>query len=326
PKTKLTANGAAVSGPTAANAVIGVYSTTSRQTTRVLQTGGKPSTGSGDFIQVSRLGSPLVNEVVVPTGAKDLFNNSKPADDAQFLAKVTTPEFPMLLNKLYNIQVPPTPRDDLVAIFLTGIPGATQPPTSTLKPSEQLRLNMGVPPSAQPNSLGVLGGDMAGFPNGRRLADDIVDASIKVMAGAAYPLFHPDFKPDPLAAQLGDGVDTNDVPFRNVFPYVGLAQCNTVCGEGGTGARNAGYAGMAAPSQPTAVPPQPPVAPPPVVQPPVVQPPAAPPPAPVGMPRTGLVQSENYGLVLGLVFMIIGLALAGGYAARRKSTVEVSDR
>ncbi len=307
PITKLTANAAKVNAPTDANAVIGVWSTTSRQTTRVLQTGGKAPTGSGDFVQISRLGMPLVNEVVVPTGAKDLFNNSKPADDAQFLAKVTNPEFPTLLNKLYNIQVPPTPRDDLVAIFLTGIKGATMPPN--VKPSEQLRLNMGVPPSAQPNSLGVLGGDMAGFPNGRRLADDIVDASIKVMAGAAYPLFHPDFKPDPLAAQLGDGVDANDVPFRNAFPYVALAQCNTVCGEGGTGARNAGYAAMLAPSQP------------PVVQPPVAAP---------GMPKTGLLQIDHlgdiYGLMLGLVAIVGGLILTGGYAVRRKSTVDASDR
>src|SRR5207248_4353942 len=117
------------------------------------------------------------------------------------------------LKPISNTQVPPAPRDDLVAVFLTGIPAATEPPTSTLKPSEELRLNMGVAPSANPNSLGVVGGDLAGFPDGRRLADDVTDIELKAVAGAAYPLFHPDFKPDPLAAQLADGLDATDVPF-----------------------------------------------------------------------------------------------------------------
>jgi hypothetical protein len=298
PMTRLTANGAKPAAPTDANAIIGVWSTTSRQTSRVLRAGQAPQ-DSGDWVQVSRLGQPLVNEVVVPMGAKDLFNSSKPADDAQFLGGVTDPELPKLLNKLYNIQVPPTPRDDLVAIFLTGIKGATMPPN--VKPSEELRLNMGVPPTANPNNLGVIGGDLAGFPNGRRLADDVFDISLKAMAGAAYPLFHPDFKADPLAAQLGDGVDANDVPFRTRFPYVALPHEGTV--NYPFSATTGGGATAGPPSQ------QPPVA-------------GAP-----GMPRTGATDSGHladiYVMLLALVAAAGGLILAGGWAVRRRAAGQV---
>ncbi|HEX8599648.1 MAG TPA: DUF4331 domain-containing protein [Chloroflexia bacterium] len=310
PMKNLTGNQQTVSGPTASNAVIGVWSTSLRQTTRVLGQNGT-MTSSGDWVQVSRLGAPLVNEVVVPLAAKDLWNSSKPEGDTQFLGGVTDPELAKLFKALYNIQVPPAPRDDLVAIFLTGIPGATQPPTSTLKPSEQLRLNMGVPPAAQPNSLGVVGGDMAGYPNGRRLGDDVTDISLKAVAGAAYPLFHPDFTPDPLAAQLGDGVDANDVSFRTSFPYVALAHSGTAsvphgveapaaaavvppaAGNAGGGAQAGGGNSMGAGSAP-------------------------------GMPKTGMFQIDHladvYGLALAAVAGMGGLMLMGGWAVRRKGT------
>lgn len=209
------------------SAVIGVWTTASRQATRVLSATGA-NTFTGDWVQVSRLGAPLVNEVVVPVGYKDLWNGSKPADDAQFANGVTDPELGKLLNGLYGIKVPPqgpfgsvNQRDDLIAIFLTGIPGLTQP--ANVKPSEELRLNVAVPPSANPNRMGVLGGDAQGYPNGRRLADDVTDISIRAVAGAAYPLFHPSFVPDPTGVQLGDGVDFNDVSFRPSFPYLALA-------------------------------------------------------------------------------------------------------
>lgn len=312
PMTGLTANGTRPAAPTDANAVIGVWSTTSRQTTRVLQPGGKPATGSGDFVQISRLGSPLVNEAVIPSGMKDLFNNSRPADDAQFLSFVTDPSLAKSLNKVYGIKVPPAPRDDLVAIFLTGIKGATMPPN--VKPGEELRLNMAVPPSANPNRLGVLGGDMAGFPDGRRLADDVFDIEVQGVAGAAYPLFHPDFTPDPLAGKLGDGVDTNDVPFRSAFPYVALAHCATDCENSVTGANLAGDMVRTSAQAPAA---QPPAAQPPAAQPPVVQP---------GMPRTGTSVflpidhlGDIYGLALGGVAGLAGLILVGGWAIRRRS-------
>lgn len=226
PTAELTSTKAAPADAKDPAAVIGVWTTSSRPSMSVLNEGGTKS-ASGDFVQVSRLGAPLVNEVVVPLGAKDLFNNSKPSGDAQFANGATNPELGTLLNALYKVKVPPqgdfgTPeaRDDLVAIFLTGIKDLNQP--ANVVPSEQLRLNTAIPPTKNPNRLGVLAKDNAGFPNGRRLADDVTDISIQAVAGAAYPLFHPEFKADPLATQLGDGVDKNDKAFRSSFPYVAL--------------------------------------------------------------------------------------------------------
>lgn len=319
PMTKLAKNGARPADAKDPNAVIGVWTDSYRQATRVLKSGGGYNY-SGDWTKVSRLGAPLVNEVVVPLAAKDLWNYSKPADDAQFLGGVTDPELARLFKALYNINVPPTPRDDLVAIFLTGIPGVTQPPTSTLKASEQLRLNMGVPPSASPNALGVVGGDNAGYPNGRRLADDVTDISLKAVAGAAYPLFHPDFKADPLAGQLGDGVDANDKPFRTTFPYVALAHDGT----------SSIPHGVEAPKPVAAQPPaaQPPAAQPPAAQPPMAQPPAAMPPGAMpGMPKTGsFFEIDHLGDIYGYLLLMMATAGAtlflSGWAMRRKATVK----
>lgn len=217
PISAITANGSTPTDPKDPNAVIGTWSTASRKTASVLSAGAAPSE-SGNWVQISRLGMPLVNEVVIPLGKKDLWNGSKPSDDAQFLSYVTDPEPARLLKALYNIQVPPTPRDDLVAIFLTGIKGLNMPANVT--PCEQLRLNVAIPPSASPNRMGVLGGDLQGYPNGRRLLDDVTDISLNAVAGAAYPLFHQGFTPDPLAGKLGDGVDGPDKPYLTSFPYV----------------------------------------------------------------------------------------------------------
>ena len=145
------------------DSVIGVWTTASRMGTRVLNTNGTQD-NSGNWIQVSRLGAPLVNEVVVPLAAKNLFNGSKPENDAQFANGVTDPELGKLLVALYGIKVPPqgafgssTARHDLVAIFLTGIPELTKP--INVVASEELRLNVAVPSTVKPNRLGVLGGD-----------------------------------------------------------------------------------------------------------------------------------------------------------------------
>ena len=236
------------SDPKDPGAIVGVWTTASRQSTTVLS--AATSTPSGEFVQVSRLGAPLVNEVVVPLAAKDLWNSSIPADDAQFANGVTNPELGTLLNSLYKIKVPPqgnfgTPeaRDDLVAIFLTGIPDLNKP--TNVKPSEQLRLNLAIAPTQEPNRLGVLAKDTQGYPNGRRLADDVTDISLQAVAGAVYPVFHPDFQVDPLATQLGDGVDKNDKAFRDSFPYLalpdsGLASTLTGSGRGNNGGDNIG--------------------------------------------------------------------------------------
>ncbi|MDQ3069192.1 MAG: DUF4331 domain-containing protein [Acidobacteriota bacterium] len=200
-------------GVTDPNAIIGVWSTVSRRavTTRVA---GR-ETNSGDFVQVSRLAQPLVNELVIPRSTKDAFNALEPTGDAAALPFVLDPEVARLLKVLYGVDSPPTPRNDLVTIFLTGLPGLNQP--AGVRASEMLRLNLAVPPSASPDRLGVIKGDMAGFPNGRRLIDDVVDIALRVTAGATplTPAFN-----SGINARLGDGVDFNDKPFSQTFPYL----------------------------------------------------------------------------------------------------------
>ena len=215
PIAKLTNNGVAPTDPAADFAIIGGWTTAYRQQTRVL-TGNGTATSSGSWVQVSRLGAPLVNEVVVPLGAKDLWNSSQPSGDGQFLAGVTDPEAARLLKAIYGIDIPPTPRNDLVAIFLTGIPGLTKP--QYVKPSEELRLNLATPVTASPNRMGVLGGDNQGYPNGRRLGDDVIDIALQAVAGGTP--FTPAQNKAP-NNQLGDGVNANDVPFLGSFPYLG---------------------------------------------------------------------------------------------------------
>jgi hypothetical protein len=164
----------------------------------------------GPLVQVSRLGMPLVNEVVVPRGFKDLFNASHPRDDAQFLAGVTDPELAKLFNAVLNFPAPMTDRQDLVQVFLTGVPSLNKPAAVT--PAEMLRLNVGIAPATSPNRLGVLAGDNAGFPNGRRLTDDVVDIELQAVGGVLQKV--------PGAETLSQGVPFNDVPFRHEFPYV----------------------------------------------------------------------------------------------------------
>lgn len=213
PIEQLTANGRRPQSMSDPNAVIGVWSTASRPSVTVRNPGAEKATGT--LVQVSRLGQPLVNEVVIPRGAKDLFNSLDPTGDAAALPFVLDPEVPKLLSLLFGIQSPPAPRQDLVTIFLTGLPGLNQPVNVT--PAEMLRLNVAVTPVLQPNPFGVLGGDIAGFPNGRRPTDDVVDIAFRAMAGAT-PLT-PQFNAG-INAQLGDGVPGNDKPFLPVFPYL----------------------------------------------------------------------------------------------------------
>jgi hypothetical protein len=195
---------------------IGIWSTTDRFRAKVY--GGGKVRDRGGFTQVSRLGMPLVNEVVAPLGAKDLFNASVPADDAQFLKAVQDPEPARLIPKLYpGVEVPPAPRDDLVSIFLTGIPDVNKPKKG--KPSEMIRLNTSIAPTpiAQQDRLGLLAGQNDGFPNGRRLVDDVTDIELRALAGGTP--FTADFNKAPNNA-LTDGVDSNDIPFLEVFPYL----------------------------------------------------------------------------------------------------------
>ena len=215
PIERLSRSGTEPTSPNDPAAIIGVWATASRpsMTTR---TAGSES-HSGSWVQVSRLGQPLVNEVVIPLALKDAFNGLEPTGDAAALPVVLDPEVPKLLEALFGILSPPAPRNDLVTIFLTGIPGLNQPQNVT--PSEMLRLNMAIPPTSRPSVLGVLSGDLAGFPNGRRLTDDVVDIALRAMAGAT-PLT-PDFNAG-LNAGLGDGVERSDVRLLDRFPYLGV--------------------------------------------------------------------------------------------------------
>jgi len=176
--------------------VVGIYSTTQRKNAR------------GYYEQVSRLGNPLVNEVVNPLKDKDKFNASSPYYDAQFLKNVTNPELPKLIEQIYKIKAPAEPRNDLVDVFLKGVKGLNQPPN--VRPAEELRLNTSIKPTAYPKRLGVLDGDNAGFPNGRRLTDDVIDEALQVVEGELVGSKN----------DLGDAVDKNDKNFGHSFPYL----------------------------------------------------------------------------------------------------------
>jgi hypothetical protein len=215
PKSQLARSNSTPTSASDPNAIIGVWSTASRFATRTLSAGAQSHTGP--LVQVSRLGNPLVNEAVIDLARKDAFNGIEPTSDAVALDRVTDPEVPKLLKLLFNVDSPPAPRTDLVTIFLTGIPGLNQP--ANVRASEMLRLNMAIPPSSSPSRLGVLGGDLAGFPNGRRPGDDVLDIVLQAAAGAT-PLT-PAFLRAPNNG-LGDGVDRNDVPYLTSFPYLGI--------------------------------------------------------------------------------------------------------
>ncbi len=176
PKTCLTAG---------SDPVIGVWSTASKFRVALVRSNGRSGGFGRGVFQVSRLGNPLVNEVVIGNPDKDIFNGSEPKDDAQFAKYVTNPVLPELIEVLFPVRAPNLfPRTDLVSVFLTGVPGLNKP--ANVVPSEMMRLNTTTPalPAASQNPLGVIGGDTAGYPNGRRPGDDVVDISLRVAMGA----------------------------------------------------------------------------------------------------------------------------------------------
>jgi hypothetical protein len=229
PITDLTKNGRRPTDPADPKATIGVYTSASRQ--KVLVREVDDDTGIGPFVQVSRLGNPLFNEVIVPMGRKDGWNASRPADDATFVGFVQRPELAALLPVLYpgvfpNLAALNADRADLVAILLTGIPAGLIPGFQNFtgtKQADLLRLNVAIPPSSSPSVFGLLGGDLAGFPNGRRVFDDVVAIELRAIAGATYPLVNPSFTPDGAAAIVDDGVSPDDLgtPYLQKFPYLG---------------------------------------------------------------------------------------------------------
>jgi hypothetical protein len=189
-----------------------------------------PTIEGGAWAQVSRLGMPLVNEVVIGLPDKDRFNASEPKNDGQFADYVTNPALPVLLQVLFGpegVRAPNVyPRTDLVAAFLTGIKGLNQPLQVT--PAEELRLNTSTPPTvvASQNDLGVLGGDLGGFPNGRRPIDDVVTIELRVAMGVLLSPFNGSASdPDPssdASRQLHytDGVEPVPTDYLTAFPYV----------------------------------------------------------------------------------------------------------
>ena len=196
--------------------VIGAWTTSS------LGTASK--NGGMTFTQVSRLANPLVNELVIGLPDKDKFNGSLPADDAQFAKYVTNPTVPALIQALFGTAAPTQfPRQDLEAVFLTGVPGLNQPATPPT-PSEEMRLNTSTPitPYGMQNRLGVIGGDNAGYPNGRRPGDDVVDITLRVAMGKLYALGlfgGPSNAPSGNLA-FTDGAYTDDSHYLQAFPYV----------------------------------------------------------------------------------------------------------
>jgi hypothetical protein len=263
PTSLITASGTTPTGPTDPNAIIGIYATASRPSTRVLNTNGTATqtgtcaNGQGlpgadpSCVQVSRLANPLFNELFIPMGTsptvsendKDLYNAQLPATDINRIdfirGTAARPVEPVkLINQLYPpvADAPTSGRNDLVRVYLTGVPGATRPPVQNdpadpgagpgAVPSDLMRLNVAVPPTAfgSQNRLGVIGGDLAGYPNGRRPGDDTVDITLRVAAGVLLPgnacaggTVNCNTAPN---NQLGDGVQQNDRPFRTSFPYL----------------------------------------------------------------------------------------------------------
>lgn len=217
------------------NGVIGVWSTASLPQSRLLKpnpTYAAPDTQGGSLVQVSRLGMPLVNEVVIGLPDKDLFNAVKPTQDGALAHYVTNPSFPEILQVLFGVQAPNNfPRNDLVAAFLTGIASLNQ--LATVTPSEMQRLNTNVNPTPQGSqkTLGVVADDLAGFPNGRRPGDDVVDIVLRVAMGrlchpvpingtpTSLGLCQPADAPSGTLAYT-DGAPSNASFIMNRFPYL----------------------------------------------------------------------------------------------------------
>jgi hypothetical protein len=205
------------------DAVIGTYGATFRPRTKSFNEPGEMATLSTDFVQIQRMGNPLINELIIGTGSKDLFSMSEPEDDEQFAAFFLDPLAATLLNVIFGVNVPPAPRLDLLplVLYIAPIcPGCS--PDGEGPIADLLRLNVGIPPTPVQDAsrLGALVGDFGGHPNGRRVFDDVVDIFLRVGAGV---LAGPPFDGFP-NNRLGDGVNRNDMPYQNEFPYLAFAQ------------------------------------------------------------------------------------------------------
>lgn len=201
-------------------AVLGTWATTSRQRVIINHRAGMHE-GSGPWRQIQRLANPLINEVVIGLGSKDAWSRGQPKDDAKFAPYALDPLLARVLNGVYGIRVPDAPRKDLL-LLVQYLPPIAPAGTATGPVADLLRLNTGIPPTkaAQRSRLAVLAGDFGGFPNGRRLGDDVVDIAERVVAGV---LVGAPFNAAPYTL-IGDGVNTNDMPLQETFPYVSFSQ------------------------------------------------------------------------------------------------------
>jgi hypothetical protein len=216
--------------PSAAASVIGVWATASRRKSRIFDKETGRATGHGPWVQVSRLGNPLFNEVIVPMARKDEWNAVPPTEDHRFAQYVLHPELAGLLPVLYpgvfpHLAAYAKPRADLHAILLTGIPSGVVPGFQNFTgstPADLLRLNVAVPPATTPNNLGLVAGDAAGFPNGRRIDDDVVTIELRAVAGLTIPLVDASYTPDGAASAVEDGTTNTNAASTVTFPYLGL--------------------------------------------------------------------------------------------------------
>lgn len=239
PINRLTRDASTPSSVSDPAASIGFWTTASRQKVRLAGQPDDQSSQVGPYVQVSRLGNPLVNEVLIPIGTKDYWNSLSPSGDSQFLSNYEHPELAALLPILYpgvfpNLAGLTAARADLVAILLSGIPGGIiggfQNYTGSTY-ADMLRLNVAIPPSASPSIYGILGGDLAGFPNGRRVFDDVTTIELRAVAGLTYPLVAPSYKPDGAAGEIYDIVNPSSTSLTGLgaigesystsFPYLG---------------------------------------------------------------------------------------------------------
>jgi len=229
PISMLTRDGSKPSNVASPTAVIGIWSGASRRKVRVMNDHTNGSVGSGPWVQVSRLGNPLFNEVIVPLGKKDEWNGQNPVGDAEYLPNVQHPELAGLLPVLYpgvfpSLAALTAARADLVAVLLTGIPsGIVAGFQNYTGPTyaDMLRLNVAVAPAVSPNPLGLVAGDPAGFPNGRRVADNVVAIEIRAIAGLTYTLINSSYALDGAVNLLTDGTGPGSGRYLSNFPYVG---------------------------------------------------------------------------------------------------------
>jgi Domain of unknown function (DUF4331) len=228
PISALTINGSVPTNVMSSTAVIGVWASASRRKVRISEGAASEHAEVGPWTQVSRLATPLFNEVLIPMSRKDEWNANEPSDDKEYLPFVQHPELAKLLPILYPKRLPAlekltAPREDLVAILLTGLPAGVVPGFQNASRrgvfADMLRLNVAVPPTKSPKPLGFLEEDLAGYPNGRRITDDVTNISLKAVAGATYPLVNKSYVPDEAVAAIEQGITPLSTRTQGMFPY-----------------------------------------------------------------------------------------------------------